>query len=196
MKFIKYAIALVIAIVTIPMLVSTVYGLTQPQDIITIVDIEYSGSGTERSIDSVTYNNGTPLAYEDFYAMFEYELVGNVNHVTNYVSIYDDTTLIYTLNHGLIQEDYLTITSDLLVMGMNLDFYTLTSNEIYLDILGGLITDYDEILSSNDHLYLHIVTDEIPPIILGTVGIILSLIPLVFIAGILYFAYMREDSIE
>lgn len=167
MKWIKIAIGAVIAILSISVITTTVYKMTQSREVIKEVSFE------------IDYNEGTYSPKSVYNDILEYGVYSDApfNRVSN-VIVYIDGEIAPNVS-VIIDPNRIRLSGDLPESGIP-DSY---------------ITDdgkwYDDGSSFNDNVVIKLVFDGVilPPQLTGTNATLILLIPIVFIGGVLLYFY-------
>ena len=173
MKWIKVAIGAVIAVLSIGIIATTVFKMTQPREVIREVSFE---------IDPV---DGKYYPISAFNEIVEYGVIDeeNYNEVINIVSAYADNDAIsdfYVFIHTEVPE--------IAFMG----YTTSQDGNIYLDsyiYADGSWVDDDSTLTDNVNIKLVFTPIPQPPQLSGSSAILILLIPTVFAGSVLLYFY-------
>jgi len=174
MKWIKVAIGAVIAVLTIGIIATTVFKMTQPREVTREVSFE---------IDPVDA---------------EYYPISAYNKIVEY-GVIDEANLVINIVSGYVN-DYMT--SDIIVFLKpdRIKFEgTITTPDGDIDIDSSIYADgywYDQDSTLNDNVNIKLVFEVIqPPQLSGINATLILLIPLVFVGGLLLYFYkpLKKD---
>ena len=170
MKWIKVAIGAVIAVLSIGIIATTVFKMTQPTEVIREVSFE------------IDYEEGKYYPISIYNEILEYAVIDEENVVINIVSVY--------VNNEIVDLDYFGIlveVNKIYFMGDIPTSDNLFAIEIYIDADGnwhddGGFVDYDITVK-----LIFEVTQ--PPKLTGSSAILILLIPTVFAGSVLLYFY-------
>lgn len=165
MKWIKVAIGAVIAVLTIGIIATTVFKMTQPSEVIREVSFE------------IDYDEGKYYPISAYNEIVEYGVIGEDRFVINLVSSYVNE----------IEEKSIQIKFD---SDKILFFYVIDS---YIDADGNWVDD-DSDLNDDANIKLVFEVTQ-PPQLTGINATLILLIPLVFVGGLLLYFYkpLKKD---
>ena len=174
MKWIKVAIGALIAVISIGVITTTVYKMTQPREVIKEVSFE------------INYNEGTYSPISVYNDILEYSVYSDApfNTVSN-VTVYIDGEIAPKVSIA-IEPNKIEIGGYLPESGIPDSFITDDGSW------------YDDASNFNDDVVIKLVFDGVilPPQLTGTNATLILLIPIVFVSGVLIYFYKplkKED---
>lgn len=185
MKFLKYVLGIIIAISVIPIIIVSIDKVTEPVNKTINFNILYDGDNSVYYLD--------PNVYDDLVLLFEIDDDDPVGFVDNLVSIKVDDKDVLS-----IDEDFVIIYNDtigdikLMLKDDDEHYDTIKNNNtVIVGNADTLLLSYAD--SLNDNVSMSI-TFKVPVEIPTLVLVMLGLIPTVFISGILYVIFKKQNE--
>ena len=181
MKFLKYIISIIIAISIIPIIIISVNKITSPPDKTINFKVVYDVEDTIYRLDPNVYNDLVLLMEIDddivnnlvSIKVDDYDIL---NFVEDFCIKYNDSTGDIRLMRSDDSEHYDTIKNN--------------NTVIFAELGEGILYDYADNGNNISVSMAFKISNKIPPLVL----VMLGLIPTVFISGILYFIFKKQNE--